>query len=128
MSGGIMEPFKPLLINIIGAIIIGGMISMGTVRVMENQLQNMAAEIQRNATSIKELSAVVDKNEDKSQDALKTVSELLVAIRLEMAKRASTDNAIQNLQDRLNTIWPSLREMRERIQKLEPENAPEWRH
>ena len=123
-----MEPFKPLLINIIGAIIIGGMISMGTVRVMENQLQNMAAEIQRNATSIKELSTIVDKNEDKAQNALKTVSELLVDIRLEMAKRSTTDNTIQSLQDRLDTVWPRLREMRERIQKLEPENAPEWRH
>lgn len=28
----------------------------------------------------------------------------------------------------LDTIWPRLREMKERIQRLEPDDAPRWQH
>jgi predicted nucleic acid-binding Zn-ribbon protein len=123
-----MEQFKPLLMQLLGALIIGGMIAMGTVRVLETKLDNINNDVQRNTNSIKELANVVNKNEDQAYESLKTLSDLLVAIRLEMARRTSIDNSITGVQDNLNKIWPQLREMRERIQRLEPDNAPDWRN
>ena len=123
-----MEQFKPLLMQLLGALIIGGMIAMGTVRVLETKLDNINNDVQRNTNSIKELANVVNKNEDQAHESLKTLSDLLVAIRLEMARRTSIDNSLTGVQDNLNKIWPQLREMRERIQRLEPDNAPDWRN
>ena len=123
-----MEQFKPLLMQLLGALIIGGMIAMGTVRVLETKLDNINNDVQRNTNSIKELANVVNKNEDQAYESLKTLSDLLVAIRLEMARRTSIDNSLTGVQDNLNKIWPQLREMRERIQRLEPDNAPDWRN
>jgi chromosome segregation ATPase len=123
-----MEQFKPLLMQLFGALIIGAMIAMGTVRVLETKLDSINSDVQRNTTSIKELADVVNKNEDQAHESLKTLSDLLVAIRLEMAKRTSIDNSLTSVQDNLNKIWPQLREMRERIQRLEPKDAPDWRN
>jgi septation ring formation regulator EzrA len=123
-----MEQFKPLLMQLFGALIIGAMIAMGTVRVLETKLDSINSDVQRNTNSIKELAVVVNKNEDQAHESLKTLSDLLVSIRLEMAKRTSIDNSLTGVQDNLNKIWPQLREMRERIQRLEPDNAPDWRN
>ena len=35
---------------------------------------------------------------------------------------------VNSQEERINTIWPRMREMKERVQALEPKEAPRWQY
>ena len=67
--------------------------------------------------------------------AATAVMEERLDIRVEMAEQRNLLTLIASLQQdiaehekALDTIWPRLREIKERVQKLEPTNAERWRY
>ena len=97
--------------------IVGGVSVFAATAVMEERLDIVSTSAFQNATQLRE------------------VNQTLTDIQVEMAEQLNLLTLIASLQQdiaehekALDTIWPRLREIKERVQKLEPTNAERWRY
>ncbi|MEQ9487488.1 MAG: hypothetical protein RIM72_00695 [Alphaproteobacteria bacterium] len=108
--------------------IVGAVTLYGTTRTIDERLNSVAEKALQNQRNIEKL---------QSQVAVEfsAIRSLMTDIRIQLAERNRAGLEISSLSERVDrhekqfdSIWPRLREMKERVQTLEPEGAARWQH
>lgn len=119
----------PRIIEVlVTAAIVGGITLYGSTQVLREQIDTIDARSQNNASDIRDLRKEV-------VEEVKSLTALMVEIKIELARSGTDEVRMANFADQINqheklfdTIWPRLREMKERIQALEGADAGRWQY
>jgi len=108
--------------------IVGAVTLYGTTQTIDERLNSVADKADQNQQNIEKLQSQV-------ADEFFAMRELMTDIRIQLAERDRARLEIDNLKNRidnhekhLDTIWPRLREMKERVQDLEPPGVDRWKY
>lgn len=110
------------------ASIVGGVTLYGTTAVIEERLEAATQTASKNEEDIREL------RRDFTA-GIKELTKLMFDIRIELTKSATSTSELEQIKQEIErherqftTIWPRLREMKERIQALEPKDTGRWQY
>lgn len=113
---------------LVTASIVGGVTLYGTTAVIEERLAFATETAESNKADIRELRR-------DFTSGIKEMTDVMFSIRLQLAQTASEKAAMTSLssnierhESQFRTIWPRLREMKERVQRLEPKDADRWQY
>ena len=108
--------------------IVGAVTLYGTTQTIDERLNAVADKAVQNQQNIEKLQGQV-------ADEFSAMRDLMTDIRIQLAERDRARLEIDNLTKRidnhekhLDTIWPRLREIKERVQDLEPPDADRWKY
>lgn len=108
--------------------IVGAVTLYGTTQTIDERLNSVSEKAIQNQRNIEKL---------QSQVAIEfsAIKDLMTEIRIQLAERDRARLEIETLTNRidkheihLDSIWPRLREIKERVQVLEPDAAGRWQH
>jgi len=141
MANGIDGGFSlPRIIEVLlAAGIVGGITLYANNAINGARIDEIERNVKSNEQTIKEVSRGVSTELSKVRELLSDMRvEFAKSNRLELeinnlrqqvlAEHENQDERIDKLEYHQNTIWPRLREMKERVQDLEPETAQRWQH
>jgi len=108
--------------------IVGAVTLYGTTQTIDERLNSVAEKAVHNQRNIEKLQSQV-------ADEFAAIKDLMTEIRIQLAERYRARLEVEALTERIDThekhfdsIWPRLREIKERVQALEPESAGRWKH